>query len=189
MAAKEIPFTILRQSSWDPSRVWQQSSRIFDQAFGMPVLAEEYFSWPSGLCPGYLRLPGSVMDVGLFSLFPKSPSAHTLARQLSGGMTDVKQSPDTWKVCLDVNQFTPEELTVRTKDGMVEITGKHEERRDEHGYVSRSFIRKYILPPEVDAKKVTSSFSPDGVLTVEAPLPKPAIQGAEKSIPVSTAKK
>lgn len=30
-----------------------------------------------------------------------------------------------------------------------------------------------------------SSLSPDGVLTVEAPLPKPAIQSAEITIPVT----
>ncbi|TNW36653.1 Hsp20 family protein [Streptococcus pneumoniae] len=30
-----------------------------------------------------------------------------------------------------------EELTVKTKEGVVEITGKHEERQDEHGYISR----------------------------------------------------
>uniref|UniRef100_A0AAR2L866 Heat shock protein beta-1 n=1 Tax=Pygocentrus nattereri TaxID=42514 RepID=A0AAR2L866_PYGNA len=170
MAERQIPFTTLRQPSWDPFHDWQHSSRIFDQAFGMPVLPEELFCWPGSHWAGYLRPPGSMMD-------------------LSGGLADVKQSQDQWKVSMDVNQFTPEELTVKTKDGMVEITGKHEERRDEHGYVSRSFTRKYTLPPGVDAEKVTSSLSPDGVLNIEAPLPKPALQGAEKFIPVSQAKK
>uniref|UniRef100_A0AAR2IRL2 Heat shock protein beta-1 n=1 Tax=Pygocentrus nattereri TaxID=42514 RepID=A0AAR2IRL2_PYGNA len=180
MAERQIPFTTLRQPSWDPFHDWQHSSRIFDQAFGMPVLPEELFCWPGSHWAGYLRPPGSMMDAGLF---PQNPFARTLARQLSGGLADVKQSQDQWKVSMDVNQFTPEELTVKTKDGMVEITGKHEERRDEHGYVSRSFTRKYTLPPGVDAEKVTSSLSPDGVLNIEAPLPKPALQGAEKFIP------
>ncbi|XP_036454347.1 LOW QUALITY PROTEIN: heat shock protein beta-1-like [Colossoma macropomum] len=186
MAERQIPFTMLRQPSWDPFHDWQHSSRIFDQAFGMPVLPEELFCWPGSHWAGYLHPSGSMMDAGLFS---QNPFTRMLSRQLSGGMADVKQSRDQWKVSMDVNQFTPEELTVKTKDGMVEITGKHEERRDEHGYVSRSFTRKYTLPPGVDAEKVTSSLSPDGVLTIEAPLPKPALQGAEKSIPVSQAKK
>ncbi|XP_011789950.1 PREDICTED: heat shock protein beta-1-like, partial [Colobus angolensis palliatus] len=37
---------------------------------------------------------------------------------------------DRWRVSLDVNHFAPDELTVKTKDGVVEITGKHEERQD-----------------------------------------------------------
>nr|pir actin polymerization inhibitor - turkey (fragments) [Meleagris gallopavo] len=87
-----------------------------------------------------------------------------------------RQSADSWKVTLDVNHFAPEELVVKTKDNIVEITGKHEERQDEHGFISRCFTRKYTLPPGVEATAVRSSLSPDGMLTVEAPLPKPAIQ-------------
>ena len=45
------------------------------------------------------------------------------------------------------------------------------------------------LPPTVDSEKVTSTLSPEGVLTVEAPLPKPALQVGEVSIPVSKMKK
>uniref|UniRef100_A0A8B9LLK3 Heat shock protein family B (small) member 1 n=1 Tax=Astyanax mexicanus TaxID=7994 RepID=A0A8B9LLK3_ASTMX len=163
MTEKQVPFTLLRQSSWDPFHDWH-GSRIFDQAFGMPVLPGELLCWPSSHWPGYLRPPGST---GLFS---------------------VTTSRDQWKVCVDVKQFTPEELTVKTKDGMVEIR-KHEERRDEHGYISRCFTRKYALPPGVDTEKVNSSLSPEGVLTIEAPIPKPVIQDAEKSIPVTKAKK
>ncbi|CAJ0939058.1 unnamed protein product [Ranitomeya imitator] len=36
-----------------------------------------------------------------------------------------------------------------------------------------------------DITTVSSSLSPDGILTVEAPLPKPAIQSAEITIPVT----
>uniref|UniRef100_A0A8B9SLY1 Heat shock protein family B (small) member 1 n=1 Tax=Anas platyrhynchos TaxID=8839 RepID=A0A8B9SLY1_ANAPL len=63
--------------------------------------------------------------------------------------------------------------------------GKHEEKQDEHGFISRCFTRKYTLPPGVEATAVRSSLSPDGMLTVEAPLPKPAIQSAEITIPVT----
>lgn len=41
------------------------------------------------------------------------------------------------------------------------------------------------LPPGADVEKVTSFLSPEGVLTVEAPLPKPAIQATEINIPVN----
>ncbi|XP_009700981.1 PREDICTED: heat shock protein beta-1-like, partial [Cariama cristata] len=32
------------------------------------------------------------------------------------------QTADSWKVTLDVNHFAPEELVVKTKDNIVEIT-------------------------------------------------------------------
>nr|XP_054110969.1 heat shock protein beta-1-like [Callithrix jacchus] len=91
----------------------------------------------------------------------------------------------TWHVSLDVKHFTLEELTVKIKDGVVEITRKQEERQDEHGFISSCFTRKYTLPPDVDPTQVSSSLSPEGILTVEAPMPKPATQSNEITIPVT----
>ncbi|GLD47133.1 heat shock protein beta-1 [Lates japonicus] len=64
-------------------------------------------------------------------------------------------------------------------------SGKHEERKDEHGFVSRCFTRKYTLPSTANIEKVTSSLSPEGVLTIEAPLIRPAIEASETTIPVT----
>lgn len=50
--------------------------------------------------------------------------ARALSRQVSSGVSEIKQTPESWKVSLDVNHFSPEELVVKTKDGMVEITGE-----------------------------------------------------------------
>ncbi|XP_030009067.1 heat shock protein beta-1 [Sphaeramia orbicularis] len=201
MAERRIPFTLLRTPSWDPFRDWHQSSRIFDQMFGMPALPEDFTTFPSTHWPGYLR--PSILAPDMAAMMPQSPlmyqspmmhtsnpmmaaqQARALSRQLSSGMSEIKQTQDSWKVSLDVNHFSPEELVVKTKDGVVEITGKHEERKDEHGFVSRCFTRKYTLPPTANVEKVTSSLSPEGFLTVEAPLIRPAIESAETSIPVT----
>ncbi|MCJ8748556.1 hypothetical protein PDJAM_G00166230 [Pangasius djambal] len=194
MTERRIPFTFLRTPSWDPFRDWYQGSRLFDQAFGMPVLPEEMPVFPSSHWPGYMR-PSVGAEMASLMHSPQVPApivphpstyARALSRQLSTGMSEIKQTQDAWKVSLDVNHFAPEELTVKTKDGVVEIIGKHEERRDEHGFISRSFTRKYTLPPGADGEKITSSLSPEGILTVEAPLPKPAIQSSEITIPVNT---
>ncbi|XP_071992448.1 heat shock protein beta-1 [Engystomops pustulosus] len=195
MSERRIPFTFLRTPSWEPFRDWYQgSSRLFDQSFGMPRIPEDWYQWPSTSWPGYVRLfPNQAVDV-VPPTTPAvaSPAAATvpdfqrvLSRQLSSGISEIRQTSDCWKVCLDVNHFAPEELVVNTKDGIVEITGKHEEKQDEHGFISRCFTRKYTLPQGVDISVVTSSLSPDGILTVEAPLPKPAIQSAEITIPVT----
>ncbi|XP_005415187.2 PREDICTED: heat shock protein beta-1 [Chinchilla lanigera] len=179
MTERRVPFSFLRGSSWDPFRDWYPAqSRLFDQAFGLPRLPEEWSQWFGGW-PGYVRpLPPAAAEV--------APAySRALSRQLSSGVSEIRQSADRWRVSLDVNHFAPEELTVKTKDGVVEITGKHEERQDEHGYISRCFTRKYTLPPGVDPTLVSSSLSPEGTLTVEAPLPKAVTQSAEITIPVT----
>ncbi|XP_029304636.1 heat shock protein beta-1 [Cottoperca gobio] len=213
MTERRIPFSLLSTPSWDPFRDWQQS-RIFDQTFGMPALPEDFTTFPSTHWPGYMRpsiLASDMATMGQMSpmgtmmphapmmthspMMPHTPmmyqppmmaqQARALSRQMSSGMSEIKQTQDSWKVSLDVNHFSPEELVVKTKDGVVEITGKHEDRKDEHGFVSRSFTRKYTLPSTANIEKVASSLSPEGVLTVEAPLIRPAIESSETMIPVN----
>lgn len=41
------------------------------------------------------------------------------------------------------------------------------------------------LPATVNIEKVTSSLSPEGVLTIEAPLSRQAIESSETTIPVN----
>ncbi|KAG8509788.1 Heat shock protein beta-1 [Galemys pyrenaicus] len=186
MTERRVPFTLLRSPSWDPFRDWHPTySRLFDQAFGMSRVPEEMAQWfgHSGW-PGYVRpLPAAAVEGPPALAAPAYSRA--LSRQLSSGISEIRHTADRWRVSLDVNHFAPEELTVKTKDGVVEITGKHEERQDEHGFVSRCFTRKYTLPPGVDPTLVSSSLSPEGMLTVEAPLPKPATQSSEITIPVT----
>ncbi|KAI5945429.1 heat shock protein beta-1 [Manis javanica] len=185
MAERRVPFSLLRSPSWDPFRDWYPAhNRLFDQAFGLPRLPEDWSQWFShGAWPGYVRaLPGPAIE-GPSGAAP--PYSRALSRQLSSGISEIRHTADRWRVSLDVNHFAPEELTVKTKDGVVEITGKHEERQDEHGFISRCFTRKYTLPPGVDSTLVSSSLSPEGTLTVEAPMPKPATQSAEITIPVT----
>lgn len=80
---------------------------------------------------------------------------------------------DGYQVCMDVNQFSPNELSVKVVDNSIVVEGKHEEREDGHGYISRHFVRRYALPKGFEADKVMSSLSSDGVLTVNVPKPQP----------------
>lgn len=121
MAERRVPFTFLRSPSWDPFRDWYHGSRLFDQSFGMPHIPEDWYKWPSGSAwPGYFRLlprESALMPA------PGSPFGQALSRQLSSGISEIRQTADSWKVTLDVNHFAPEELVVKTKDNIVEITG------------------------------------------------------------------
>lgn len=97
--------------------------------------------------------------------------------------TEVKTSKDTFQVSLDVQQFSPEELTVKTLDkNVIVVEGKHEEKEDEHGYITRHFVRKYKLPEEFDSTAVQSSLSSDGLLTVTSI--KKVLESNEKEIPI-----
>lgn len=83
---------------------------------------------------------------------------------------------DGFQVCMDVSQFKPSELTVKTVDNTVVVEGRHEEREDDHGLIQRHFIRKYTLPKDYDPNHVVSTISSDGVLTVKAQPPKAITQ-------------
>lgn len=84
---------------------------------------------------------------------------------------------DGFQVSLDVQQFKPNEVTVKIQDNTIVIEGKHEERQDQHGFISRHFTRKYVLPKEVDIDQVASTLSSDGILTIKAPKKQAAIEG------------
>lgn len=55
--------------------------------------------------------------------------------------------------------------------------------QDDHGFVSREFMRKYRVPAGVDPASVTSSLSSDGVLSVT--VPRKHTDGPERSIPIT----
>lgn len=93
---------------------------------------------------------------------------------------------DQFKVILDVQHFKPNEISVRVNDREIIIEGKHEERQDDHGFISRQFIRRYILPKECSPDTVTSTLSSDGVLAIMANKIFSKDQKYEKMIPIKT---
>ena len=58
---------------------------------------------------------------------------------------------------------------MKVADGYIVVEGKHNEKKDEHGFVARHFTRRYTCPKEADFEKIVSSLSSDGVLTVTVP--------------------
>lgn len=78
---------------------------------------------------------------------------------------------DGFEVSLDVGHFQPNEITVKTDHHSIVIHAKHEEKQDDHGYISREFTRRYDLPGGFDPADVTSTLSSDGVLSIKCPKP------------------
>uniref|UniRef100_A0A8C1DGK8 Heat shock protein, alpha-crystallin-related, b2 n=2 Tax=Cyprinus carpio TaxID=7962 RepID=A0A8C1DGK8_CYPCA len=116
---------------------------------------------------------------GIKSLSPKDLLAPVLYhgyyirprinKQLERGFSQVESEDDWYRVLLDVCQFTPDEISVRTVDNLLEVTGRHAQRMDQHGFVSREFARTHILPMGVDPLLVQVSLSHDGILCIQAP--------------------
>ncbi|KAJ8679695.1 hypothetical protein QAD02_015482 [Eretmocerus hayati] len=131
-------------------------SRLLDQDFGQ------------GLSPESLLLSRYYSP----SIYYYRPWASLLRPEGShnGGVSSVNLDKDSLKITLDVQQFKPEEVKVKIVKDYVVVEAKHEEKKDEHGLISRQFIRKYHLPEEVDADHLKSSISSDGVLIIEAPV-------------------
>lgn len=144
----------------DPFVELSRPSRILDQHFGLGLDSDDL------LTP--LTLPRDIRAL------LRTPSGYYRPWRASGAQQDVGSTvsfdKDKFQVNLDVQQFAPEEITVKASgENTITVEGKHEEKQDEHGFISRHFVRKYILPKGHDINHVQSSLSSDGVLTITAP--------------------
>ncbi|KAL4239157.1 hypothetical protein ACF0H5_003859 [Mactra antiquata] len=88
-----------------------------------------------------------------------------------------------FRITLDISNFSPDEITLKTKNNRVVVHAKHPERVDEFGLIEREFKRQYILPKDVDPNEVTSSLSTNGILTMKAPKID-TDNGKERIIPI-----
>ena len=99
-----------------------------------------------------------------------SETQHPLAKQqpqTAGQAVTVPASGDKYQIMVDVAHFSPEEVSVKMVDNTIVVTGKHEDKADNYGYVSRQFSRKYRLPADVEPETVSSTLSADGILTIQ----------------------
>lgn len=90
-------------------------------------------------------------------------------KQLDRGTSEVNLNDHKFQVFLDVCHFTPDEISIRTVDNLLEVTAQHPQKADRHGFISREFTRTYILPLDVDALLVKATLSHDGILSIEVP--------------------
>ncbi|XP_066998230.1 alpha-crystallin A chain [Anabrus simplex] len=137
----------------DAARTRARPSSLFDQNFGLGLLNDDLLQTHANLVPllsGYYR-----------------PWRHQASR--SSGTSNIQNTQDGFKVNLDVQQFKPDEISVKMVGNSVVVEGKHDERQDEHGFISRQFQRRYVLPEDVDAENVVSKLSSDGILSIQAP--------------------
>ncbi|XP_045507514.1 protein lethal(2)essential for life-like [Colias croceus] len=148
---------------------YNRPRRLMDQHFGL------------GLTPNDLL---SVAAGPLISREYYRPWRHLAAAARDVGST-IKADSDKFQINLDVQHFAPEEISVKTADGYIIIEGKHEEKKDEHGFISRQFVRRYALPEGTQPETVESRLSSDGVLTITAPRNVPEAIKGERKVPIA----
>ncbi|XP_017784506.1 PREDICTED: protein lethal(2)essential for life-like [Nicrophorus vespilloides] len=135
-----------------------RSSRILDQHFGVPLQIDDLYQ---------TAIPEEFRTMMRFPGYFRP--WRTTAANIDNGST-ISLEKDMFQVNLDVKQFKPEEITVKvTGNNEITIEGKHEEQQDEHGFISRHFVRKYIVPQGCNIEGVVSQLSSDGVLSISAP--------------------
>lgn len=80
---------------------------------------------------------------------------------------DVKYNDKVFEVTMNVSQYSPEELEVKVVDDKLTVTGKHEEKRDEHGTIASEFTRQFMIPEDVDPESIQSHLTSDGHLVIK----------------------
>ncbi|CAH2236741.1 protein lethal(2)essential for life-like [Pararge aegeria] len=145
-----------------------KGNRLIDQDFGLELTADDLIT--SMMSPWMFRdyyRPWRYME--------------SLTRDLG---STIKSEKDKFTINLDVQHFAPEEISVKTADGYVVVEAKHEEKKDDHGLISRQFLRRYALPEGAETADVVSQLSSDGILTITAP--KKEVDGkGERVVPIT----
>ncbi|XP_076445735.1 alpha-crystallin B chain-like [Babylonia areolata] len=168
----------LLRGFWDdPWERLREPSLLFDQHFGNLVPDDFYSPGAIGYPSRCVACPGHGGHHQLHHRVRAPPPRET-------GVSEVANTDKEFRINMDMRQFRPEEIHIKTKEKRLIISARHEERPDEHGFIAREFTRQYVLPKDVDPDTVTSSLSRDGVLTLKAP--KKAIEASqERSIPIT----
>uniref|UniRef100_A0A1I7VEG1 SHSP domain-containing protein n=1 Tax=Loa loa TaxID=7209 RepID=A0A1I7VEG1_LOALO len=89
---------------------------------------------------------------------------------IGNALGEILDEKDKFRVQIDVSHFHPKELSVSVRDRELSIEGHHKERTDQsgHGSIERHFVRKYVMPEEVQPDTIESHLSDKGVLTISA---------------------
>lgn len=84
------------------------------------------------------------------------------------GTSFITSTQENFQICLDVQQYSPKDVIVKTKSNTITIEGKHEQQKNEKVTTAR-FLRRYELSEGYDFHNIKSVMTSDGCLTVTIP--------------------
>merc|ERR1711971_294102 len=177
----------------------QRQFRDFDDSFGVSSSGfadfdtfpriSSFFAPPSQRQQALLAPPHPSSS----SLVPAAATAATSVNRsnnmaLHSGESDmspkakVSYDQDKFQVEFNVQDYTPEELSIKTEGDVLIVLAKHETKAEGgQSFVSKQFEQRFSLPSGVKPEKISSSLSKDGFLTVTAPRDQqPAISAFKK---------
>ncbi|CAJ0582609.1 unnamed protein product, partial [Mesorhabditis spiculigera] len=109
-------------------------------------------------------------------------------RQLEDRDDHVLNNNEKFMVSLAVGNFLPEDLKISLVGRRLTIEGRHDDRTDDHGMVSRSFKRSYLVPKDCDIDALKSHLADSGRLCITAPKLHLEETASSRSIPIQQAK-
>ena len=126
-----------------------------------------------------------VIDRNLGDLVPSQASTPVVTPRV-----DVRETPDAYILDMDLPGFTEKDVEINLKDRVLSISSKLQEKQEEKKEGdwlikerrSSCFSRRFTLPQDIDAEKVTAEFK-HGVLSVDIPR-KPEPQAKQIAISV-----
>lgn len=128
MADSQMPFSCHypgRRSLRDPFREPGLTSRLLDDDFGLsPFPGDLTADWPDWARPRLTTTWPGPLRAGLGRTPPMAPAYGTHFGGYPESRSPAPFPREPWKVCVNVHSFKPEELTVKTKDGYVEVSGE-----------------------------------------------------------------
>lgn len=130
MADSQLPFSChypTRRSVRDPFREPGLTSRLLDDDFGMsPFPGDLTADWPDWARPRLTTTWPGPLRSGMARASTMAPGYGARFGGYPESRSPVPFPREPWKVCVNVHSFKPEELTVKTKDGYVEVSGERE---------------------------------------------------------------
>lgn len=76
-----------------------------------------------------------------------------------------------YHLILDVHQFRPNELSVKTIGNEIVFEARHGQRNEDNGLATRNITRRFSLPSGYNPLSVVCTLDLDGVLNITAPAP------------------
>ncbi|XP_047473902.1 uncharacterized protein LOC125028556 [Penaeus chinensis] len=90
------------------------------------------------------------------------------------------------KFVLDVKDFSDGgEISVKAVNDRELVVEGRKEKQGDGSRCSQQFLRRFVVPGDIQLDAVTSVVSSDGVLTISAPKKQPKLQVREVSVPIS----
>lgn len=84
----------------------------------------------------------------------------------------------------NVQDFKPEEIKIKTEKNLLTIAAK-KENQIKNKYSLHEFLQTYTLPEEINLDEIKSTYTENGIISIEAPLKKPT---RNRQIPIERVK-